>query len=132
MSLTRSFNEWYIKRHTYNFLPQPFNSLFSNHPTIRTRQFDVACICWLESNRLTSLNTPQTHSTTNYFKMWRISSTGHTVTMTFTMKLVKHTPLLDPEEGATIVQNVSNLLTTDTPQLQRPGVSGRQAVQVMH
>jgi len=64
--------------------------------------------------------------------MWRISSTGHTVTMTFTMKLVKHTPLLDPEEGATIVQNVSNLLTTDTPQLQRPGVSGRQAVQVMH
>jgi len=40
--------------------------------------------------------------------MWLISSTGHTVTVSFTIKFSKHTPSLDPEEGATIVQNVSN------------------------
>ena len=40
--------------------------------------------------------------------MWLNSSTGQTVTMAFTMKLGKHTPLLDPEEGTTIVQNVNN------------------------
>jgi len=32
------------KRHKYNFLPQPFNSLFYNNATVPTKQFDIACI----------------------------------------------------------------------------------------